>query len=453
MAGLTSTGFVSETLETIRAAIDSELQDVFGDSVDLSDGSVLGQLVTIVAERLVTLWELAEAINSSQDPNEATGPSLDSLSFLTGTIRLPATASTTTLTLTGTPTTIVGAASEASTSSTSIDFATSASATIATLAAWAASTAYVVGDRVTNTVGSTAAWEATVAGTSAGSGGPDTTGLSQGDTDVDNTVTWRFLGLGAGAVDVAAVATATGPSVGVAFDITTIETPVSGWDSVINLLDAVVGTNVETDEALRTRRQVELARAGTSTLDAIRADLLQVAAVTAVTVFHNPTDVTDADSVPPHAVEALVLNGADQDIFDKLLASVAAGIATHGTESGTADDSEGTSHAVEFSRPVEKNIWVEITLIKEAATYPSDGDAQVELAIVTFGDAQATGKDAVSSSIGSQAFGVTGVLDVTATKIGLADPPTLETTIAISLRELAVFDTSRITVVTSDGTP
>jgi hypothetical protein len=77
----------------------------------------------------------------------------------------------------------------------------------------------------------------------------------------------------------------------------------------------------------------------------------------------------------------------------------------------------------------------------------------VEAAIVAYGDAQATGKNAVSSSLVAQCFTVPGVLEVTSLFIGLAPAPVSTATIPISLRELAVYDTSRITVSTSDGVP
>jgi len=56
--------------------------------------------------------------------------------------------------------------------------------------AWAATTAYVVGDiRKNGAFPNTKIYEATVAGTSAGSGGPSTFGSAI----VDGTVTWRYL--------------------------------------------------------------------------------------------------------------------------------------------------------------------------------------------------------------------------------------------------------------------
>jgi hypothetical protein len=454
--GLTSTGFVPKTQDVIRGELAAAITAAFGASVDTSSASLLGQLIGILAEREGLLWDLANAVNASQDPNQATGAALDSLAALTGTFRAPASSSTVTLTLTGTPTTVVNAGSQAKTASTGAPFATAAGATIAALTAWAPTTAYNVGDRRTN---ASRAYQCTIAGTSAGSGGPTTTASSI----ADGGVTWTYLGDGAGAVDVAAASASTGPIVGVSRDISVIQTPVGGWSSVINLLDAKVGANVMTDSALRLLRVAELSAPGVATQNAIRAALLQVSGVTSATVFVNNTDVTNVDGMPPHSVEALVQGGADQDVLNCMFASVAAGVAYQGTTTGVVVDSQGTAQTVKFSRPAQILIYDDVTLIKDPNVYPSNGDALVQAAIVAYGQAQATGKDAVASSIGAACFpvyasgvlvaGVAGVLDVTLVKIGTAPAPGSSATIAISTRQLAVHDTSRITVHSSNGTP
>ncbi len=157
----------------------------------------------------------------------------------------------------------------------------------------------------------------------------------------------------------------------------------------------------------------------------------------------NLTDATDGAGVPPHSIQALVqgagvTDGVDaitlaenQLIWDTLRTNVAAGIVT----------------------------YIAITIIKDPLTYPVDGDAQIKAAIATYGNALLSGKDVVAAALGAQAFKVTGVLDVPrsgslgGTLIKISATPTADTTIAISLRQKAVYDTSRIGVTTSDATP
>lgn len=448
--GLTATGFLPKTLEIIRDEINGALTDYFGPSLDLENG-ILARIVGIVAERLAELWELAEAVNSAQDPDKAAAAALDALCLLTGTFRLAAAYSEVALTLTGTPTTVVPAASRASTSTTGAKFITKASATITAAAAWVASTGYAAGNRRTN---ASRVYQCITAGTSAGSGGPTTT-----STDItDGTAHWRYLGEGTGVIDADAQSVDTGAIVAVSGDITVIETPVGGWSSVANLLDADLGYAEQGDESLRLTREEELSQAGTSTADAIRAALLELDDTSSVTIFENTSDV-EVDGMPPHSVEALVRGGEDEDIAQTLLDQIAAGIGSHGNTSADATSSEGVTTEMFFSRPVEINIGVDVILTKDPATYPADGDDQVKAAIVAFGDAQRCGKNAVASSVLAQAFKVAGVLDVTTCEISSAaapsapPAPTTSATIAIAPRELAVFDTSWITVTTSDGTP
>lgn len=450
--GLTPQGFSIPTLEEIRQSINDELVNFFGPSIDLENG-LLARFVGILAERYSQLWEALEAVYNSQNPDTASGAALAELCLLTGTLKLEAIFSTVTLTLTGTPSTIVPAGQQVSTKSTNQKFLTAESGTIGAVSAWAGSTLYAEGARVVNAL---RVYQAIDGGTSAGSGGPTTT---KALTEVDGTVTWLCLGDGTGAVDVAGQSLNKGPIIGVSGDITEIDQPYGGWNGVINVLDATVGYDDQTDESLRLSREEELSQPGASTADAIRAALLFLAGVVSVTVFHNDTDVVDVDGLGPHTVEALVSGGDDASIGATLLAQIAAGINTDGNTTTNPVDSQGVTHTIKFSRPDLINIGVAITLTKDPAEYPADGDAQVKAAIVKFGNAQKAGKNAVASAIAAQAFKVAGVLDVTVCNIsstpapGTPAAPSTNTTIAIALRELATYDTSFITVTSSDGTP
>ncbi|MCC6178803.1 MAG: baseplate J/gp47 family protein [Phycisphaerales bacterium] len=444
MAGVTSTGWVSKTLGELQSDLRAAFRRVFGLAVNVDPRARAGQLVDIMADALSTVWELGEAVAGAVDPSGASGVLLDNLSALTNTFRLPATKSTVTLTCIGTVATALAAGRRVSVAGTSAVFETTALATIAAAPAWAASTPYAAGAIVAS---DSSIWRASVAGTS-GVVAPNGAGPF-----VDGTVTWVRLGSGVGYVDVEAEATVTGPVQGFAGTLTVIDTPVSGWNAVTNALDALPGTNQETDAELRLRRQQEIAAIGTSPLDAVRAEILKVAGVTSCTVFENTTDVT-VDGITPHAIEALVEGGADADLRSAIFAAVAAGIETVGGVSGTVADSGGNSHTIKFTRPSVVNIYVAITLTKDPARFPLDGDAQVRAAIVAAGDQRGLGFDVVSSRIAGDVFAaVPGVLDVTAVLVSTAPGPTLPTTIPISLRQRADFDTSRITVVSTSGVP
>jgi uncharacterized phage protein gp47/JayE len=512
MAGLTSDGFEILTYQDAVTKVSTNVNNALGASVDTSAGAALGILIRIFCSCIADLWQLGQACYNALDRDSAVGVQLDNLAALTGSYRPAATASSVTGTLTGVPTTDVPALSRGKTTSTLVKFYTIADATIVAVPAWLPTHAYTVGQRVTNV---TNVYQCTIAGTSAGSGGPN----ASSGTQVDNTVTWLFLGQGTGAVDAAMSAVDAGPLIAVAGDLNKIDTPFLGWQSIINVLDATPGTNDMTDQDFRVLIDAEIAAPGTSPQDAIRADILKLPGVTSCTVFVNDLETTNADGMPPHSVEALVQGGANQAIWNQLLASVAAGIQTCTTQTGgfavtgTATDSEGNAIPESFSRPTLEDIYVVLSLSYDAELYPADGDSEVKLAIVTYGDAQKTGKDATRSGTMAQAFSIAGVDDVPpdgtliftdvigtpvawapttgyvatvgsrsvvtndggrayicvvgGTSAGSGGPTGtgqaivdggvtwwyLGNTIAISSRQLAVFDTSRITVTSTPATP
>lgn len=443
--GLTTTGFVQKSLADLKAELESALQSAFGESIDLAPQSVFGQLVGVYADRLADLWALGGQIEAAFTPDGASGIALDELCAITGTVRLAATHSKVDLILAGTATTVIPANSAVTVDVTATRFVTVANATLAAATSWAASTAYAYGDLRKNGAN---IYVCSVPGTSAAFGGPS--GIST--SILDGTCTWRFVAVGTGYAVAAAIGESTGPKVAAAYSLNTIASPLSGWAGVTNALDAVLGADIETDAALRTRREDEIRQAGKASVDSIRAALLAVTDVTSAVVFENTTDVPDGTGLPPHAIECLVRGGLDAAVAASIFDEKAAGIATYGLTSVNVVDSQGFTHAVLFTRPTEIPIYVIYNLTVDLLTFPSDGAAQVQAALVTFGNAQKVGKDAVDASILAQAFKVAGVLDGAAL-IGTAPTPTLTANIPISTRQIATFDTSRITVNVVGGTP
>lgn len=406
-SGLTDNGLVIEVVDDLRSGMEQDLRDAFFDSLPLGDQTLLGHIVGMLAVMFGRVWERLEEVNSSQDPDKATGPALDAVSILTGTFRQPATSSFATLTLCGTPGTVVASGSVVATSSTSTLWDTRDTVTITALTNWAITTAYIVGDRRTN---ASRCYECITAGTSAGAGGPTTTA-----TDItDGSVHWKYIGEGTGAIDVVADAELTGPLVAVAYDLSVIQTPVSGWSSVLNLLDATEGTNEATDEELRLVRALELAGAGASTKDALRAALLKVTGVNSAFIFNNTSDTTDGDGLPPHSFEVLIRGGAVQDIVDTIANNQPAGIATYSSAGtfGTHTDTQGTVVTVYYTRPTDINVYVDITVEYDASLYPTDGDAEIKEAISTWGQGFLTGGDVDPTGVLAQAFSIAGVRGV-----------------------------------------
>lgn len=380
MAGLTATGFRALRLDEVRAELEALWRGTFGANADLSADSPDAQIVGILAEREASLWELLAAVYAAVGLDSATGAALDELAALAAVTRLPATASTVTLTLTGTPGTVLAA-----------------------------------GRRV-----------------------------SLDDSGTVWTLPAATIG-GGGTVDVLATASATGPTPALAGSDWTIDTPVTGWTSVANALDADEGRSVETDEALRQRVRRGFSAAGAPS-DGLRAAISRLANVTEVIVVANTGYVTDADGRPPKSVEAIVRGGADDEIAQALWATKAMGIEAYSAsaDSGTATTALGTTVAVPLTRPTVVDVWITVALTVDASRYPPNGDDLVEAEALGYEDVLTVGADVVPFEV-LQRIETPGIL-AAEVRVGRAANPTLTTPLGIGLRELAALDSSRITV-------
>lgn len=388
--GLTTAGFVAKTHEQILAEIEEQQKAQISAELNVKAGPT-HQLNGIFSSKVRELWELAAAVDAAGDPDRASGASLDAVSALRGTDREAATKSRVTATVT-------------------------------------------LGASMTLPAGSIAS--------------------------VDGTPTSRFVTLVdvtsvlAGDYSVAMEAETAGPVAANSGTLTEIETPVSGWSAITNDEDAVLGTVIEVDADLRARSEDELAGAGTSPADAIRADLLDIEGVQTVQVFQNLTLVTDGDGVPGKSVEAVVYDGSDDGsiVSDDAIAqvlwdSVAAGISTHGSSSGTATASDGTEHTMYFSRPSVRPVYVNATLdVALSRGWDTDsGEDLVKGAIVDTGCATfGSGDDVIRRRLEAGAMTIGGVIDLTAFTLGFSASPVGTSNLTISRRELATFDTGRV---------
>lgn len=450
--GVTVTGFVKKPLEVCRAELEAAIKEQFGDESDVSAASPFGQLIGIFAEREADLWEGMELVYLSQYPDTAAGVPLVDVCSITGTVPEAPTKSTVTVTVTGTNGSVGAAGRVFQVVNSGARFVTTEAATLASLTAWVALTPYVVGDRRSN---SSKSYICITAGTSAASGGPTTT-----VADItDGTAHWRYLGAGTAAADVACESEDTGPKVANAFTLTSIITAVAGWTSATNLLDAELGTDLETDTALRARREDELRRAGAAATEAVREDILAIDGVTACRVFENDTDADDADGLPPHSIEVVTLDDYATDTVNAIRAAIfaskAGGIEAWGSDAGTVIDSEGNTHIIDFTHATEKWVWLTVAVTKDATTSLTNAEIQtaVKAAIVAWADPEYhMGDDVITAKLDFPIWrdAAAGVVDVTVTSgvtaSGAGAPAYTSANKAIAAREIARFDTSRITV-------
>jgi uncharacterized phage protein gp47/JayE len=385
MFGVTPTGFVPKTIEDILSEIEADQKQAFGAGLDVSAETPIGQINGIMAAKFAELWEVSQAVDANQDPDTATDAGLDGVAAITGTLREGDTLGTVSL--------------------------------LATLSGVgpvpAGSVVQVLGDPTNRWVLDTAA------------------------------------GPGPGAFAVQATAETAGRFVATAGAISVIVTPVAGWDSVTNPLDATPGEDADTDAELRLRREQELQGAG-PTVNAIRAQILGVDGVTSATVLQNVTDLVDAFGLLPHSIRAIVSGGVDAEIAQAIFDNLAAGINTNGATLVLVEDSEGISHNIRLDRPTVVPILIEVDVDVDADDYPVDGDDLIDAALIAYQEASIPpGEDVFRLKLVVPICTVAGVVNVTRLQISIDPAAVADQDIAIALDEAADFDTTRITVVST----
>lgn len=264
-----------------------------------------------------------------------------------------------------------------------------------------------------------------------------------------------------------------GPIEAPAGTLTNIETQVTGLDQATNFLDAVIGANVETDDAARIRREQTLATGSGSMAAILSALYREIDGLTVARAYDNNLDTTDAEGRPPHSVEVLAIGGTDLDIAQVIWATRAAGIQPYGNinADGTIDpdgdgtgitikDSNGTDQIVHFSRPQPLYAWVTaIKTLYSEEDFPTNGDEAIRQAILEFGNRLGIGKDFLLQRFVGPVVSVPGVGRVDL-RIAVSNDPdtapsgypstpdaaTWQVDIAVSPRQVLVFDSSRIAV-------
>ncbi len=276
------------------------------------------------AEIFANLDEIGQRAYNSKDPNKAKGVDLNSISFITGTIRKQGTFSTVILTLSG----VVG-------------------------------TVIVAGKLVESTVdGSRWRTNSTVTISS------------------DGTVT-----VGATAVSVGATQAATGT-------ITRIASTVGGWQGATNLEVATSGTNVETDAQLRRRRTLEVGQPGNNQVDSMLAEIFPVEGVRRAIVLENDADTTDANGLPRKSIAPIVDGGSDSDVALAIFRTKNPGVLLHAAGTSVTvpdvfDRYPSNTKDITFSRPVYVDVIVTVT-VQRVGNLPNDTDDLIKQAIIDY---------------------------------------------------------------------
>jgi len=353
--GLTDRGFRRPTYAELLNALEFKARELFGLKANLTVRSPLGIFLRIFAWALNLLFSLIEDVYNSRFIDTAVGTSLYNLGRAIGLRLLTAQRAAGHLQITGTDGTTVP---------------------VGWLAATIAGIQYVV--------------------------------VTEG-VITDGTVT------------LPAQAALAGPDGNTASEtITTIVNPMNDITAVTNPGVFDGGRNTETDPEFRARYYESVDFAGGVNADAIGGEILQnVEGVLSAVVYENDTDETNADGIPPHAIEAVVYGGLDSDVATQIFRRKAAGIQTHGNTTVAVISASGVTYDISFSRPVTIPIYVRIANLQtDPNTFPSDGQDQIIQALIGYigGNVRGgltIGMDVVFNRLFAPIFSVSGVIDFT----------------------------------------
>lgn len=482
MAGLTDQGLTVNRLEDVVTDLNTQANTIFqdlvppGDTVDTSESSTIGRIVGLNAASMADVWEAIEQVHNAFNPNAATGVALDNLVFIGGLTRFDSEPSTAYELLRGDYLTSIPSGQYISSLSTSVRFITEsiivlnnvdiAEATLS-LSSVSNSTLYrvvVVSDAATRTISYTSDSSASqseilngiAAAVTSVAGSLFTSSIDTGTitlSSINKLTKWTFTLTGPlsyakiGKV-VGVVAEEDGPVEQPVDTITTIQTPVLGWDSATNPSAAVVGRDRESDEDLRLRFRLSKYIRGSNISDALYSDLLALAGVEAAKVLVNDTESTDGNGIPAHGFMAVVLGGISSDIGNTVWENKPVGIITHGDVTESIVDSQGETQSVKFKRPTETPIYINLE-ITDTGEYPDNGDALIKEALVSYFKTNfSIGDDVIYSRLYSPINSVTGHY-VTTLEVGTSPSPSGTSNISINDISVATLEAANITITVS----
>jgi uncharacterized phage protein gp47/JayE len=382
MTTLSSLGLLRTRLDERVTELQEAFRAIFGEDLDLDADTVDGQVLGIFAESQSDLDQLTEDVYHSFNPQTASGVGLSRVVQYNGITRIPGAYSTVDLLCVGTEGTIIPAGSLIKSSTTTTTFETIAEAVIPA----------------------------------------------------------------EGQISVAARSVEQGAYAASADTLTKIDTPIYGWQTVTNPLDAVTGRFEETDAELRVRRRNSTSTPATAIIDGVFGALSQLPQVLQARVYENETDeIQPVTNLPPHSMYCVVEGGVVANIALTIWNKKSAGVTMVGDITEQILDSQGSPHNIKFSRPDYVDIYIVINLSTRSG-WPTDGADRIKAALSAWGLSNIKiGAELIQSLLFDPVNTVPGQ-SVQDLFIGDAPAPATEDNIVAEFDQLIRIDTSRITV-------
>lgn len=182
--------------------------------------------------------------------------------------------------------------------------------------------------------------------------------------------------------------TTTGNIPCVAGSLTEIVSTVSGWDTVNNPTDGVVGYETESDNEFRGRITANwLNIRAISVLGAIIDSVAQLDGVVSVIGRENPkssVQVVDGLTLSPHSIWLTVLGGKNSDIAEVLTIKKTLGCDTNGTDTVLYNDPVvNYEYSYQIQRPTVVPVYIQVNYAKNNYT-PIDVEDKIKSLIIQY---------------------------------------------------------------------
>jgi uncharacterized phage protein gp47/JayE len=467
-------GFKTKYFNEIKSEIEQSLIASLG-AVNLMSPSVFASIVAIFAEREALIWQQVQAVYNSAYPNTAEGYSLDGVCALTGIIRESATYSTALCQLTSINYTRIPQYSELKVKNTNNIFVSTEEVTINNEKCCAINLELSGSNQ--NSYEITLNQKALKYNKQEDDDVSDIAlGIVSILNDHDDSITAtaqdgkiiitakadfstfscfmdEYIKITSCTNYVEFQAKEKGAIAAPIGSLIDIHTPISGWIDANNLNAGKIGNNAESDQDLRARRQASIKLSGSGTVEAIKANLLNLVGVTAISINENSSNKIDAHGVLPHAFEALITGGDDFSIAKAIWQKKPAGIKTHGKISVSICDSSNKTQIINFSRPTKVFVYGQITITK-TPHFNNDCLPEMQNRLIQQINKLGVGSNVILKALFLSIFSEQGISNAVV-KLGgslrdSAQPELFQRDVEIKDSEVALTDPTRIEIITEE---
>lgn len=409
--GVTKSGFVRKRYDTIYEELQGDIRDGLGIDISINPKSFFNVIVSSIADKIATAWELAETVYYGHYPATAEGVNLDYACQFGGITREEGAKTKYSILCTGTDGTAIPVGTRiASSTSPQVFFSTEEDGMISRTTCNSATI------RVMQVAGETSyiVYLDDSAYTYLSKTDDDKMAILNGlkDTIIDSNFTVgideqneflvitsknKYLSHSIDLTENLSTEEVTSIIVFASEEykriqltegsITEIITSTAGFKKCVNLAIPVYGRERETDIELRKSYAAKQSYRSVTMLESITGAIMNnVADVSSAVAFENDTDDTDDDGRPPHSIEVVADGGEDAEIAQEILLYKAAGIQTYGSVVVDVPSSFGnTTIPIRFNRPSALYVWLKVSVVKNPdEAMPPNYEALVKDAIMQY---------------------------------------------------------------------